>query len=199
MIEPVVCVPKAIGTIAAATAAADPEDEPPGRVLRVMRISRLAGREGCELGGHGLAEAPAPRPNAQARSPRRPPPAGAVHRSPNRTRSAGRRYRTRLSRRSAVRATRREWRRGRVPSQRRAPRRDRCASMPALRARAHRCAPGRRARGTRRSVRGAPGARATLLRLNVRGSYLVSAVPTRSETRYGRETLSGDRIGAGAR
>ena len=43
MIEPPVCVPKARGTIPAATAAADPEEEPPGVWRRLCGFRVLVG------------------------------------------------------------------------------------------------------------------------------------------------------------
>ena len=46
----------ATGTMCAATAAAEPLDEPPGVCSRVERVAGLAGRVGRELGGHRLAE-----------------------------------------------------------------------------------------------------------------------------------------------
>jgi hypothetical protein len=51
-----VCEPIAPGTISAATAAAEPEDDPPGGVIRVVRISGLARIEVGVLGRHRLAE-----------------------------------------------------------------------------------------------------------------------------------------------
>ena len=44
-IEPAVCVPSASGTCASATAAAEPDDEPPGVRSRIVRIARLARAE----------------------------------------------------------------------------------------------------------------------------------------------------------
>ena len=53
--RPAVCVPSANGVMCAATAAAEPLDDPPG----VFQSVRVAGRARCEIGefrGHGLAE-----------------------------------------------------------------------------------------------------------------------------------------------
>src|SRR5215471_1980084 len=54
--EPLVCVPIAAGTCPRATAAADPDDDPPGRVRGVPGISCLRRLHERKLGGHGLAE-----------------------------------------------------------------------------------------------------------------------------------------------
>ena len=56
MTEPTVCVPSATGTMPAATAAAEPEEEPPGVCsgLRGLRVVR--GCEGGKLGRHRLAQ-----------------------------------------------------------------------------------------------------------------------------------------------
>ena len=56
MIEPPVWLPKAIGSMPAATAAAEPEDDPPGVCARIARIAGPAGSHASEFGGHGLAE-----------------------------------------------------------------------------------------------------------------------------------------------
>ena len=56
MVEPVVWVPIAIGTMKSATAAAEPLDEPAGRAGEVVRIAGRAGMQVGEFGGDGLAE-----------------------------------------------------------------------------------------------------------------------------------------------
>ena len=56
MTEPPVCVPSAAGTMPAATAAAEPEEEPPGVCSGLRGLRVAAGCQRCELGGHGLAE-----------------------------------------------------------------------------------------------------------------------------------------------
>ena len=53
--EPLVCEPIASGTMPAATAAAEPEDEPPGVRSRSCGL-RVARMEIGELGGHRLAD-----------------------------------------------------------------------------------------------------------------------------------------------
>ncbi len=55
MTEPAVWLPIASGTMPAATAAAEPEDEPPGVCAGLCWIACLAGRGVRELGGDGLA------------------------------------------------------------------------------------------------------------------------------------------------
>ena len=54
--EPPVWLPVAIGKKPAATAAAEPDDEPPGVCVEVVRVAGLARIEMGELGGDGLAE-----------------------------------------------------------------------------------------------------------------------------------------------
>ena len=56
MVEPVVCVPIAIGTMKSATAAAEPLDEPAGVRVEVVRIAGRPGMQIGEFGGDGLAE-----------------------------------------------------------------------------------------------------------------------------------------------
>ena len=53
--EPPVCVPSASGIMPAATAAAEPDDDPPGvcHVARIERRGRIVRRES---GGRGLAD-----------------------------------------------------------------------------------------------------------------------------------------------
>ena len=55
MVEPLVCEPIASGTMPAATAAAEPLEEPPGVRVAIVRIAGLAGAEQRHFGGHGLA------------------------------------------------------------------------------------------------------------------------------------------------
>ena len=54
MIEPFVCEPSAIGTIPAATAAADPDDEPPGVRSGSCGLRGLTGTEIGEFSCHRL-------------------------------------------------------------------------------------------------------------------------------------------------
>ena len=56
MVEPVVWVPIAIGTMKSATAAAEPLDEPRGRAGEIVRVAGRAGMQVGEFGGDGLAE-----------------------------------------------------------------------------------------------------------------------------------------------
>ena len=56
MIDPPVCVPKATGTMKSATAAADPLDDPPGRVREIVRVRRRSGMAQREFRGDRLAE-----------------------------------------------------------------------------------------------------------------------------------------------
>ena len=60
--EPLVWVPSAPGQNPAATAAAEPLDEPPGVCSGTPGIAGLSGREKRELSGHGLAEHERARP-----------------------------------------------------------------------------------------------------------------------------------------
>ena len=53
--EPLVCVPTASGTMPAATAAAEPLDDPPGVCAGLCGLRVGPGRVGGQLGGHGLA------------------------------------------------------------------------------------------------------------------------------------------------
>ena len=90
MTEPPVWLPSAIGSMPAATAAAEPDDDPPG-VCAGLRGLRVRGRlERSELGGDGLAEddaagAPHQHHHRGVRSS-----AGGRHRSASRRRSASR-------------------------------------------------------------------------------------------------------------
>ena len=56
MIEPPTCVPMAAGSMRAATAAADPEEEPPGVRVESNGLRVGPGSAPAELGRHGLAE-----------------------------------------------------------------------------------------------------------------------------------------------
>ena len=56
MIEPTVCVPSASGTMPAATATAEPLDEPPGVWAATVRVDRAARVPPGEFRAHGLAE-----------------------------------------------------------------------------------------------------------------------------------------------
>jgi len=56
MTDPPVWLPTASGSIPAATAAAEPEEEPPRRVLEIARIARRGRIEKGQRGGHRLAD-----------------------------------------------------------------------------------------------------------------------------------------------
>ena len=56
MIEPSVCEPSARGTMPAATAAAEPLDDPPGAVARIPRVYGGAGMTPGKLRRDGLAK-----------------------------------------------------------------------------------------------------------------------------------------------
>ena len=66
MIEPAVCVPKASGTIPAATAAAEPLDEPPGVCAGLCGFAVLPGKKAANSVVTVLPSTTAPADRASA-------------------------------------------------------------------------------------------------------------------------------------